>query len=168
MRHQEIQKYLLLHLDGQLDDAREKLVVAHLAICLECQNLKQRLQHLYGSPALDEVVKAPPFLYTRLSARMGEQGWLAPDSAKKQLPRHAVSSPVAMALWRQVMVTAMVLMAIGMGVFLGTIPNQGEPAADPGAQLKQEFNTDILDVSAPHSYFQAVVSLYTQPLEEVR
>ncbi len=166
MRHHKIQKYLLLHSEGLLDDALQNDMDAHLAICSECQRLARRLELVYGSPLSNEAIKAPAGLFTRITALMGERRGIAPAAGTIRQPQALRPVARSMTVLRPLLAATIVLMAIGMGVFLGSIPVDNVQAADPGVQLKQIFYTDMLEVSSPHSYYQAVEHLYAQPFGE--
>ena len=79
--HDEIRSLLSAYCDGDLDPVRTAVVERHLAECADCRaevaDLQTLLRLLHSTPP----VEAPPWLSSRIMARVREQqavrhGWL--------------------------------------------------------------------------------------------
>lgn len=159
MRHNQIKKYLLLHLEGELPEPRRREVEAHLSACGECRATARRLGQLYAEAATGPAITAPPHLYACVQARLN--GANAPAPRRMAPPAFATGAP----LLQPLLMTVMLILAVGLGLYLGASGGPQEPLAGVETVLKADFYTDALDVSAPYSYFQAVDNLYAAAAE---
>lgn len=155
MRHNHIKKYLLLHLEGALSETQRRQVEAHLSGCDECRAAARRLEQLYRDAAAGAAITAPPYLWTRVQNRLN-----AAEAARR---RRLLSSGVP--LLRPLLMTAMLILAIGLGLYLGASEQLQQPQTGVETVLKADFYTDALDTSAPYSYFQAVDNIYAASAE---
>jgi hypothetical protein len=72
MIHTHIQEKLLLYLDGNLSDEEMQKIRNHLSSCSICTEQHNALASVWQSERRLEKVQPPPFLWTRLQARMKE------------------------------------------------------------------------------------------------
>jgi len=72
MTHTEIQRQLLLYLDGELPDKDMHQIREHLSACADCAQRRDELASIWQSESRLEKVKPSPFLWTRLQARIKE------------------------------------------------------------------------------------------------
>lgn len=74
MRHKTIQKKLLGYLDNELSPREQQKIRNHLKICSTCLQELQQLKALWQIEQPIERMKIPPFIWTRISARLkGEE-----------------------------------------------------------------------------------------------
>lgn len=78
MKCEEVQDLLLDHLEGELDPENERLVVGHLAACAACAREREDLEEVLSAVKGPEEMETPTgyheHFYTRLRARMEEEG----------------------------------------------------------------------------------------------
>jgi hypothetical protein len=70
MQHKSIQKKLLSYLDKDLSDSESQKVRSHLEGCQICQDDLKDLELLWRMERPVKRMTAPPFLWTRIAARL--------------------------------------------------------------------------------------------------
>ncbi len=154
MRHRSTEKYLLLYLDGHLNAQRSARIREHLGQCDACRQTFQALQQLQNAADALAHVEAPPFLWTRIHAGISQGA----------APRVTAREPV----WRPLLATLLVAIALTIGLFLGDVPISEESVLPETTTLHQSYYTDLFEPLAPASMVEAVTLVYEQSEGRVR
>ncbi|MFB3818817.1 MAG: anti-sigma factor [Candidatus Methylomirabilales bacterium] len=129
---QHIQEQLPAYLDGAVPAGEEPLIAAHLASCARCAAVRDdlvRAGRLVGS--LDEV-EAPPWLKTRVMARVREERARRTGAFWRRLSRFGLKLPAAA-------VASLLVAGIAVYVYRAVEPDVRQAAkeqAEPHAKLE--------------------------------
>ncbi len=146
MRHRKIQKKLLRYLDGDLPQDEEALVREHLLSCEKCASMSRGLKNLWGAGQPVPRVSAPPYLWTRLSARLEKE-----ERKGAGAQRTNTLSPYIRAALSVAVIVATIFVGIQIGAgFLP--PSEGEVFGENrGSGIEQELGMDYFSVMPPGS-----------------
>ena len=70
MQHKLIRKKLLRYLDNDLPERERKVIKDHLQSCQSCQAVLKNIEMLWSIKQPVKTMTAPPFLWSRISARI--------------------------------------------------------------------------------------------------
>jgi len=73
MKHKKIQKKLLRYLDDDLPEREKVKVQRHLESCQTCRDALKTLESMWVTERSIERKTAPPFLWTRISAKLSAE-----------------------------------------------------------------------------------------------
>ncbi|MBN1547287.1 MAG: anti-sigma factor [Syntrophaceae bacterium] len=73
MKCRHIQRKLSAFTDGELDDRQKEKVVQHLKTCQTCRGVCRTMEQYWELLNILPEPKPPPFLYTRIQARISEK-----------------------------------------------------------------------------------------------
>jgi len=155
MIHEEIQKQLLLYLDGELPDEEMRQIREHLSACAVCAQRRDELASLWQSERRSEKVKPSPFLWTRLQARIKESAQTPAfvSDLRRSMQRIPLRPFPALAL----------IAAIVVGIYIGT---PREPQRNASSQVVSqsvgsvdELGLDQFDVIPPGALGSTLVKI---------
>ncbi|MBN2088510.1 zf-HC2 domain-containing protein [candidate division KSB1 bacterium] len=144
MRHKKIRKKLLRYLDNDLLEKEKLEVQCHLENCRSCQDDLKTVEMLWFPERLIERKSAPPFLWTRISARI--------QSEAKQGFLNELKKPVWLAL-RPVVMVAMFILIFFSGIKLGNLMIKpfGEGSEISAERSTDNFGMGYFEISPPGS-----------------
>lgn len=140
MSHRHIQHQLILYLDGELADSDMTQIRTHLEQCPSCRRHLESIACLWRQKP--ERVPAPPYLWTRVEARIKEKTRPQPIGFKV-LGRLAWLSRPAIML-------ATLVVGILIGAYLGNLPSSSSDTAN--AQTTVQDNEGVLNASYLESF----------------
>jgi anti-sigma factor RsiW len=155
MRHKEIQKQLLLYLDGELPDEEMHQIRDHLSACAVCAQHRDELASVWQSETRSEKVKPSPFLWTRLQARIKEYEqtpafvWDLKRSMQ-QIPLHPFPA---------LAVIAAIVVGIYIGTPRGSQRNDRAQLAIRSLGAVEDFGLDQFDVIPPGALGSTLVKI---------
>lgn len=135
MKHKTIQKKLLRYLDGDLPDREKAKVRRHLEGCRTCRDALKMIESMWIMERPIERKAAPPFLWTRIAARLRLE---TKRSFFKEFKKD-----VRLAL-RPVVTVVVLLFIFLCGVQLGNLVIR---SAGEGAEISAERSTDTFGMS---------------------
>ena len=155
MTHSEIQQQLLRYLDGDLPDETMRQIGEHLRTCPICAERHSVLESVWLSESRLEKMKPPPFLWTRLQARIKEYEHTPVFSRDlKKILQGVLVHPFP---------TLAVIAAIVVGIYIGT-PREsqryghGQLAGQPSAKV-EDLGLDQFDVVPPSALGRSLVDI---------
>jgi len=160
MTCKKIKNQLLLFLDNELPEAQQKEIQHHLAACPDCLKHLKQLTNIWECPTAIETIVPSARLWNRiivkLSASKNRPGLLS--DFRELIVGHAV--PIS--------ATAIILIGILTGTFLGSLPNDPNPGisgTQPVIAAKADFiktsHLDAFDDLPPASIGGVYLSLET-------
>lgn len=144
MNHKMIQKKLLRYLDDELSEQEKVKVQRHLERCETCRDALKTIELMWVTERPIERKTAPPFLWTRISARLqaeAEQGIFK-----------GFKKPVRLAL--RPLVTVVVLLFIFFsGIKLGNLMTgpSGDVAEISTERITDNFGMSYFEILPPGS-----------------
>jgi cellobiose-specific phosphotransferase system component IIC len=152
MNHSEIQNKLLLYIDGSLDQTDTTEVEIHLSQCPHCKKHIAMLSEIWNNkPAIDKFT-APPFLWTRVEANMGN-----PE-------QNYASGMLSYALKTTAAIFAL-LIAFFIGNYLGKLPSSNiETTSNLSTTeyIAQSYHFDSFEPISEESIGQAIILTSSQ------
>ncbi|MBN2356006.1 zf-HC2 domain-containing protein [candidate division KSB1 bacterium] len=157
MNHNKVRKYLLIYLDGDLDDNKCSQMEAHIAKCASCRREYERLQHVYKGPQHCRRESAPPFLWTRVNTRL----------KSLQRERRQGELKTVLPILQPLMTATLLIAAVFCGYFLGNTPVHSDLQQANVAEevMQQTFDIDVFDPNPPQSLGRAIMMIYERPDE---
>jgi len=151
MKHDKIQTKLLLWLDGDLAPAEADEVRRHIAECPDCAARSAALAVAWGVAKRSPRVKPDSGLRARILAEVERaerpQGWLAVWLAAIAQVRFQAATAAA------------VLLCVGLGVYLGSVPNVSQTSTRPAGGSSAIGNLDSFRDFPPESVGGVFVQL---------
>ena len=154
MRHEDVEANLILYLDRELTEEEMKRIDVHLSSCAECARKRDLLHSVWKSESVAEKQEPPPFLWTRLEARIAEYEQSSGLTRYfKRAARFISVHPISVAAS---------IAAIVLGIFLGT-PSVHEQNLTPRVQsaslyVTSEFDLNIFDLVPRNALGSALVN----------
>ena len=159
MKHKAIQKKLLRYLDDELSEQEKVKVQCHLERCETCRDALQTIELMWATERPIERKTAPPFLWTRISARLqaeAEQGFL-----------NGLKVPVRLAL-RPVVTVVVLLFIFFSGIKLGNLitGSTGDVTEISAESATDNFGMSYFEISPPGSINAHVLALTESEMQE--
>lgn len=156
----KIKKKLLLFLDNELSESQRNEIQHHLADCPDCSIHLKKLASIWERPTAIATIEPSPWLWSRIAAQL--------SASKKQ-------SDLLAGFWESitsyvvpVAATAIVVIGILAGTYLGTLPKASgpdfsgqEPLLAAKTELIKTSHLDAFDDLPPASIGGAYLSLET-------
>ncbi len=159
MKHKSIRKKLLRYLDGDLS-VREKVKVRHhLESCRACRDALKMLESMWVAERTIERQTAPPFLWTRIAARLQSQ-------TERKLFK-GLKNPVRWAL-RPVVTVVVLLFIFFSGIKLGNLitGSTGDVTEISAESATDNFGMSYFEISPPGSINAHVLALTESEMQE--
>ena len=113
MKHKDVKKKLLLYLDGELPEKEMKEISKHLSTCFECSRQRDLLASIWTPEDMRQKPVVPPFIWTRLEARIREY-----EQTSKW--NHNLKKAISYVSMHPVSLAASII-AVAVGIFVGTL-----------------------------------------------
>ncbi|MFO7914545.1 MAG: zf-HC2 domain-containing protein [Candidatus Krumholzibacteriales bacterium] len=159
MKHKSIRKLLLRYLDDDLSEREKTKVWRHLESCRECRDALKAIEWMWVKERPVERKKAPPFLWTRIAAR------LQPE-AKQVFPKKI--EKIARPALRLVVTVAALFFIIFSGIKLGGLMtgNSGESAELSTERITDDYGMSYFEILPPGSINVQVLALNESERQE--
>lgn len=159
MKHKSIRKKLLRYLDGGLPEREQKKVRRHLESCETCRDALQTIELIWASERPIERKTAPPFLWTRISARLqaeAKQGFL-----------NGLKAPVRLAL-RPVVTVVVLFFLFFSGIKLGNLitGSTGDVTEISAESATNNFGMSYFEILPPGSIDANVLTLSKSEMQK--
>ena len=142
MKHRPIRKKILRYLDDDLSVREKQKVRHHLENCQVCRDALKMLESMWVVDRPIERQTAPPFLWTRIAARL--------QSQTEQKPFKGLKNPVRWVL-RPVMTVGVLIIIIFSGVKLGnlTIESSRDGTEISTKRITDNFGSSCFEILPP-------------------
>jgi predicted anti-sigma-YlaC factor YlaD len=152
MDHKAIQKKLLRYLDDELSEQEKVKVQRHLERCETCREALQTIELMWATERPIERKTAPPFLWTRIAARLQSQTELEIFKG--------LGNPVRWVL-RPVMTVVVLLFIFFSGIQLGNLMtgNTGKASALSTEKVTDNFGMNYFEILPPGSIDANILAL---------
>jgi predicted anti-sigma-YlaC factor YlaD len=152
MDHKAIQKKLLRYLDDELSEQEKVKVQRHLERCETCREALQTIELMWATERPIERKTAPPFLWTRIAARLQSQTELEIFKG--------LGNPVRWVL-RPVMTVVVLLFIFFSGIQLGNLMtgNTGKASALSTEKVTDNFGMNYFEILPPGSVDANILAL---------
>ena len=150
--HRHIQKNLLLYLDVELQGSEMQEIREHLSTCAACSEEYELLKSLWKREGKPAAIQPPPYLWTRLAARIREYEqspiWLWDVRALfGRISSHPISSMA-------------VVLALAAGIYLG-MPQSSDQSREMYKQslaVRDELGLDLFEIVPPDALGSEIVT----------
>ncbi len=150
--HRQIQKNLLLYLDAELQEKEMQEIRGHLSGCAACSEEYELLKAVWKREERPEATQPPPYLWTRLAARIREYEqspiWLWDVRALfGRISLHPISSMA-------------VVLALAAGIYLG-MPQSSDHSPEmykESLAVRDELGLDLFDIVPPDALGSEMVT----------
>lgn len=144
MKHKSIRKKLLRYLDGDLSIKEKAKVRHHLESCRACRDALKMLESMWVAERTIERKTAPPFLWTRIAARL--------QSERRREFLERIEKITQLTL-RPALTLAVLFLIIFSGIQLGNLMtgNTGKASALSTEKVTDNFGMSYFEILPPGS-----------------
>ncbi len=136
MKHKDVKKKLILYLDGELPENEMKEISEHLSTCFECSRQRDLFVSIWNSEDVRQKPVVPPFIWTRLEARIREYEQTSKWNYNlKKAISYVSMHPVSLAAS---------IIAIAVGIFVGTLTFRQQDFGNPSLREKSQIQSSSL------------------------
>lgn len=156
--HTEIRQELLSFLAGELPEKRREPVRLHLSQCPECSCYLKILAKVWNAGSVERPSVPPSLSWDNLVRRIREQ------DGKSRFERALGFHIRPLSARRLAAVPIALLLAIAIGILLGTPPATGKTSASETMQAMSEgrieaFGLELFNVLPPGSLMESLADL---------
>lgn len=145
--HKQIQRKMLLYLDGDLREAEAELVRSHADACPVCSQMLENYRRLWKHPYESKEAVPSQKLWNHIQARLNEMEDTRPFFLQLRGFIHRYAFPVFMAV--------MVSLAVAAGAVIGSSGRQLSFKSSSGlirdGNIAEELQLGLFDIAPPGS-----------------
>ena len=152
MKHKIIQKKLLRYWDDELSEQEKVKVKHHLESCPECRDALKTVKLMWVTERPIERKNAPPFLWTRIAARL---------QSERRRDFSEIIEKITRLTLRPALTLAVLFLIIFSGIQLGNLMtgNTGKAAALSTEKVTDNFGMNYFEILPPGSIDANILAL---------